>query len=83
MECSICHKKFENNVSCEDGHYVCDVCHSKRGIEVIEEVCRKSGSRNPICLMQEIMDNPYIYMHGPEHHVLVGAVLLTIIAAAR
>ncbi|MDY5986158.1 MAG: DUF5714 domain-containing protein [Lachnoclostridium sp.] len=77
MECSICHKIFENNVSCEDDHYVCDDCHSKRGIEVIEEMCRGSKSRNPITLMQEIMENPYIYMHGPEHHVLVGAAILT------
>lgn len=23
------------------------------------------------------MENPYVYMHGPEHHVLVGSVLLT------
>ncbi len=23
------------------------------------------------------MENPYIYMHGPEHHVMVGAALLT------
>ena len=77
MECSICHEKFENNVSCEDGHYVCDDCHSKRGIEVIEEMCRTSEEKNPVILMQGIMENPYIYMHGPEHHVLVGAAIIT------
>lgn len=27
--------------------------------------------------MMEIMEDPYIYMHGPEHHILVGAALLT------
>ena len=27
--------------------------------------------------MKKIILSPYIYMHGPEHHVMVGAALLT------
>lgn len=77
MECSICHRTFENNASCEDGHYVCDECHSKKGIEVLEAVCRTSKEKNPVTIMQTVMNDPYIYMHGPEHHVLVGAALIT------
>lgn len=77
MKCSICGGDFENNVSCEDGHYVCDDCHSKKGIEAVFEGCLESNSKNPVSLMQELMENPYIYMHGPEHHVLEGAALLT------
>lgn len=77
MECSMCHGTFESYASCEDGHFVCDECHAKRGIEVIMNGCRKSQSRNPIEIMQILMMDPYIYMHGPEHHVMVGAALLT------
>lgn len=77
MECVMCHGLFESYASCEEGHYVCDECHGKKGIEVILEGCLKSDSRNPISIMQELMKNPYIYMHGPEHHVMVGAALLT------
>lgn len=77
MKCSVCGGVFENNVSCEDGHYVCDECHSKKGIEAIYEGCRNSDSKNPVNLMLELMENPYIYMHGPEHHVLEGAAILT------
>ena len=76
MECSICHKSVESYASCEEGHYVCDECHAKKGIEVIMEGCLKSQSKNPIQIMQELMEDPYIYMHGPEHHVLVGSALL-------
>ncbi len=39
--------------------------------------CLNSPSKNPIALMQEIMALPEIGMHGPEHHILVGAALLT------
>lgn len=73
----MCHKRFESHASCEDGHYICDACHAKKGIQVIMEGCAKSTSRNPIAIRQELMMNPYIYMHGPEHHVMVGAALLT------
>mgnify|MGYP000406186255 CR=1 FL=1 len=76
LECALCHRKFPANASCEAGHFVCDECHARRGLEVIREACGKSASRDPITLMQEIMENPFLYMHGPEHHVLVGAALL-------
>lgn len=77
MECVFCRRSFPSSAKCTHGHYICDECHSKQGIEAIRKVCLSSPSKNPIALAQEIMENPYIYMHGPEHHVLVGAVLLT------
>lgn len=77
MECVMCHGEFESHASCEDGHYVCDECHARRGIEVIMEGCSKSEEKDPIAIMQKLMEDPYIYMHGPEHHVMVGAALLT------
>lgn len=76
MECVFCHRRFKSRAACEDGHYVCDECHEKQGIEVIMEVCRTTGKRDPVAIMQEIMQSPYIYMHGPEHHIMVGAALI-------
>lgn len=83
MECAFCHGKFPSNARCIHGHYICDECHAKQGIQVIREVCLNSDSKNPIALAQEIMKNPYIHMHGPEHHILVGAVLLTTVKNTR
>ena len=77
LECHFCHRKFMSNARCQNGHYICDECHGKEGIRQIKEYCLATKSRNPIAIAQEIMENPYIYMHGPEHHVLVGAALLT------
>ena len=77
LECQICHKTFQAYSSCKNGHYVCDQCHEKKGIQVILDGCRQSSSKNPITIMQQLMEDPYIYMHGPEHHILVGAALLT------
>lgn len=77
MICSICGESFSSSARCEDGHFVCDGCHEEKGIQSIREVCLAASSKNPIEILQEIMKDPYIYMHGPEHHILVGASLLT------
>lgn len=76
-ECVFCHQKFKTHAICPHGHYVCDTCHAQKGIEVIKETCLQMESRSPIQIIQKIMDSPYIYMHGPEHHVMVAASLLT------
>ncbi|KMZ52596.1 DUF5714 domain-containing protein [Dorea sp. D27] len=76
LECALCGQCFESRSACTDGHYVCDRCHAEKGIEVISDTCKRTASRNPIAIMQEMMQNPFIYMHGPEHHVMAGAALL-------
>ncbi len=77
MQCALCGQMYETTAACKSGHFVCDACHLQKGAELILKMCGSSKSRNPIVLMQQIMAQPQIYMHGPEHHILVGAVLLT------
>lgn len=75
-ECYFCHRKFPTNAVCEDGHFVCDECHARQGIKSIIAFAKSTPSRNPIEIAMQMMSNPFIYMHGNEHHVLVGAALL-------
>ncbi len=35
------------------------------------------SSRNPIEIFNQIARNEYVRIHGPEHHILDGATLLT------
>lgn len=77
MECVVCHKRFFSRVSCENGHYICDDCHGKNAIEWIEAYCLQAEEKNPVAIAKALMDQPYVHMHGNEHHVLVGAALLT------
>ena len=76
MECAVCHKKFRSRARCVRGHYVCDACHT-RGMDSIFGVCLHSRSSDPFAILGEMMDLPFCHMHGPEHHVMVGAALLT------
>jgi len=75
-ECYICGGKFTSQVCCEYGHYICDNCHRSNVTGFIESVCINTKSSNPYEIVNLILMNPDLPMHGPEHHMIVqGAVL--------
>ena len=76
MECEVCHKKEYSKTRCVNGHYVCSECHTK-GMDSIIGVCLQTSSKNPIEIMEKLMSMEFCHMHGPEHHVMVGAALIT------
>ncbi len=45
--------------------------------ERIDTVCRQSSSASPVEIMEQLMDAEDFPMHGPDHHFLTGAALLT------
>jgi len=77
MTCALCGSEFSSEASCTAGHFVCNNCHSASANELIEKICAHSDSVRPAELAVELMRSPLIAMHGPEHHYLVPAVLLT------
>ncbi len=76
MECAICHRKELSKTRCVNGHYVCNRCHT-RGMDSIIGLCLSETSRNPAEIMLKMMNLEFCHMHGPEHHTMVGAALLT------
>jgi hypothetical protein len=76
MECAVCRRKVKSRTRCVNGHFVCDSCHAA-GLDVVIGLCLAETSRDPIAIVRKLMDLPFCHMHGPEHHVLVGAALLT------
>ncbi|MCR5666201.1 MAG: SAM-dependent methyltransferase [Eubacterium sp.] len=76
MECEICHKQESSKTRCVNGHYVCNDCHTQ-GLDCVVRLCMEETSKNPITIMNKMMRLDFCHMHGPEHHVMVGAALLT------
>lgn len=76
MECAICHRRENSKTRCIHGHYVCSDCHMQ-GLDAIIGLCMRETSKNPIAVLEKMMALPFCHMHGPEHHVMVGAALLT------
>lgn len=77
MTCRICGRKETGHSVCREGHYVCDACHRREGVDHVLAYCSTCTSRNPVEMAMELMDDESIFPNGPEHHTLVGAVLLT------
>jgi uncharacterized protein DUF5714 len=82
VACSLCGAAGSSPVTCQAGHFVCDACHAAPAREVIERVCLASGSTDPVALATGLMRHPSLKLHGPEHHFLVPATLLTAYANA-
>ena len=76
MECALCHRRERSKTRCQKGHYVCNTCHT-RGLDQLVALCRREESRNPWTILEHLMAQPFCHMHGPEHHTMVGAALLT------
>ena len=76
MTCTLCGKTEPSTVCCEAGHYVCNECHTQ-GIDTILSLCLAHKGTDPGILLLQLMAQPFCHMHGPEHHILVGASLLT------
>ena len=84
-ECLICGAPLEylsqdslmelSKSRCTNGHYVCNDCHMA-GMDSIIALCLTETSKDPIAILETLMSQPFCHMHGPEHHVLVGAALL-------
>ncbi len=75
--CYFCGRVMPANAECARGHFVCDDCHRADAGEIIEQVCLNTAERDAVVLMQTIRSHARFRMHGPEHHSLVPAVILT------
>ena len=76
MKCVICGKEEHSKTRCINGHYVCSACHTQ-GMDSILGLCLSESSKDPLAILEKMMAMPFCHMHGPEHHVMVGAALLT------
>ena len=79
LHCCQCGKKEIGNISCPQGHYICDICHGKG---VYEELLRQilgASSSNPFKIAEELMNNSKVPMLGCENAwIAAGAFLAAI-----
>lgn len=75
--CNYCRQVFVANISCPAGHFICDNCHRAPANKLIRTYCLAEDSTDPLAMAVRLMLSPQVKMHGPEHHFLVPAVLLT------
>jgi len=80
--CDFCGKESKALIYCPEGHYVCDECHSRGALDISRDVLSKSTSADPIEILEKVMAHPAVPMHGPEHHAMVPAIIVTAVKNA-
>lgn len=77
MHCAFCGKATGSNARCVNGHFICDECHARKCIDAVRALCLQSEAEAPVELLTQLMRLQSVHMHGPEHHFIVAAALLT------
>ncbi len=75
--CFYCNQQISSNASCRNGHFVCDTCHAGEAVAVIAQICQHTGETDMITLLKKLRAHPAAHLHGPEHHVMVPAIIVS------
>ena len=82
LTCSLCGREESSLIRCPAGHFICDDCHGKPALDVLADLLGRTDSADPMAILEQAMAHPSVTMHGPEHHVIVPAVLVAAVANA-
>lgn len=79
LTCSYCGKVEHGHIRCPKGHYVCDACHNKDAMKVIEDIAFSTKSRDPFEIAELMMSYPGLPMLGCQHAYIAGGALMSAI----
>lgn len=74
--CAFCKREEPTQALCENGHFVCDTCHTRDATAFLNHICQVTPHTDMLWLLWELRQHPSIPQHGPEHHILVPGIIL-------
>ena len=77
LTCHYCGQTALANAHCDKRHFVCDHCHSEDALAVMEHLCVEAAETDMLEILARLRKHPSIPVHGPEHHALMPAVIVT------
>lgn len=76
VTCSYCKKLEPGHISCPEGHYVCDACHNRDAMKIIEDLALTTKSRDPFEVANLMMGFPGLPMLGCQHAYIAGGAFM-------
>jgi len=77
--CTFCGKTEQGHIRCPQGHYICDACHNKDSMAVIEDIVFTTTLQDPVEISEVMMSHPGLPMLGCQHaYIAAGALLAAI-----
>lgn len=82
MRCIYCGNLEHGHISCPKGHYICDLCHNRDSMRIIEDTTFSTSSSNPFDIAEMAMSFPGLPMLGCQHAYIAGGALMAAIKNA-
>lgn len=79
MNCLYCGKKEQGHIKCPEGHYICEACHNRDSMRLIEEMVFTTTSNNPFEISELLINHPALPMLGCQHTYIAGGTLMAAI----
>lgn len=76
LTCSYCGRRETGHIACSGGHYICDDCHGRSALPLIEDLCRTTTLRDPLEIAELLIAHPGLPMMGCEHASIAAGSLL-------
>lgn len=79
LKCMYCGKMEQGHIVCPRGHYICDSCHNRDAMKMIEEIAHTAKSKDPVEIADLMMNHPGLPMLGCQHAFIAGGSLMAAI----
>jgi hypothetical protein len=79
VTCSYCGKTEHGHIRCPKDHYICEACHNRDAMKIIEEVAFTTKSGNPFEIAELMLNYPKLPMLGCQHAYIAGGALMAAI----
>ena len=76
LTCTFCSKTVQGHIKCPQGHFICEACHGKDAMKMIEEVVFSTQSKDPVGIAELMMGHPSLPMLGCEHAYIAAGALM-------
>jgi hypothetical protein len=79
LKCMYCGNIELGLISCSQGHYICDGCHNRDAMRIIEDVVFMADSVNPFEIAERAISHSGLPMLGCQHAYIAGGALMAAI----
>lgn len=79
MNCTYCQKADFGHIKCPHGHYLCEECHNKDSLKIIEEIAFDTKLKDPLAIAELMMSLPGLPMLGCNHAYIAGGAFMAAI----
>ncbi len=76
LACTYCGTTVQGHIKCPEGHFICDECHSRNAMKMIEAVSYSSSLTGPAEIAELMMAHNALPMLGCEHAYIAAGALM-------